>query len=96
MDEVKCNNNVVVLEVAPSQVLEDLVVFVIVGQGCLVGALSLSEVTFFFIQQADLEQRVDLAFVGEAVRQDRILEVIDRLINLVCLCKDDSKLIKDL
>lgn len=71
-------------------------VFVIIGQGCFVGALSLSEVTLFFIQQANLEQRVNLALVGEAVRQDRILEVIDRLIDLVCFCKDDSKFVEDL
>lgn len=75
--------------------LEDLVILVIVRQGSLIRPLSLGEVFLFFVEQTDLEQGINFSFIGEGIGQYRILEVVDRLIDLVSLREDDAELVQD-
>jgi ABC-type taurine transport system ATPase subunit len=56
----------------------------------------LIKVTLFLIQKTNLQQSVDFTLVCKGVRQDRVLEVVDRLIDLVRLSEDDAKLVQHL
>ena len=75
--------------------LEDLVILVIVRQGSLIRPLSLGEVFLFFVEQTDLEQGINFSFIGEGIGKYRILEVVDRLVDLVSLREDDAELVQD-
>lgn len=74
--------------------LVNTVVLLVMGQCSFVGALRLVEVTLLFKQHANFDEGVNFALHGEVAGQDTVLEVADSLVNLVCLCKDYSKLVK--
>jgi len=77
-------------------VLVCLVVCLVANESCFVFSHGLSMVLLLLVQQANFNQSVSLAFQGEGLCQDRILEVSYGLFNLVRLCKDHAQLVKDL
>ena len=82
-------------EVRPRQVLVDLEVVLVVVQRRLVRTLRLRVVLRLLVQQPDLQQRVHLPLHRERVRQNRVLEIRYRLLDLIRLRKDYTKFVED-
>ena len=50
----------------------------------------------FLVQKTDLDESIDLLFYTEGASQDRVLEELARLIDLVCLGKNCAELVEHL
>lgn len=74
--------------------LVNLVVVLISDDGCFVFSNGLYEIILFFIEEANLDESVTLSLQSESVCKDRVLEITDGLLNLVCLREDHSKFVK--
>ena len=72
------------------------VVVLVQGEGRFVAPLRRCVVSLHLVEKADLEQGVDLPFDCERARNDRVLEVVDGLVDLVGLGKDGSQLKQNL
>ena len=78
------------------EVLIDLEVSFIMVESGFIRPLSLLIVSHIFVQDAYLKQSVYFSLYSESVSEDRILEIANGLINLVCLGKYYTKFVEDL
>ena len=83
-------------EVAPSNVLNHFQVVLVMRECSLIAPQSLLMIPVLFIEYPYLEKGVDLALQCECVRQNRVLEVANRLLYLLSLGEDHSKLVEHL
>lgn len=83
-------------ERAPCLMLVDLEVALVSDESRLVLAESLVVVSLPLIKKTNLDESVCLPLECKGVGQNRVLEVADCLLDLVCLCEDHTQLIQDL
>jgi len=73
-----------------------LVVVLVTNDGSFVLSDGLHKVVLFLVEEADLDESIALSLESEGVRQNRVLEVADCLLDLVGLCEDHAELVEDL
>ena len=86
--------NISLVKVGPGYMLVGFVIVLLVAERGLVATLSLAKLVLLLVEYSDFEQRVDLTLDREDVGQDRVLEVGDGLLDLVCFSVDHSELVE--
>ena len=92
VDVLECLVDVAHFEGAPSLVLEELMVVLVVDHGDVVLLHGLVVVLQLFAKDADLDVSVGHATLREALREKRVLEVKDGLGDLISFGENHSQL----
>ena len=83
------------LERAPGKMLVDLVVALVSNDGCLILSHGLNIVLLLLIKHTDFDKSISFSLKCEGTGEDRILEIADGLLNLVCFSKYHTQFVKD-